>query len=303
MIPATDGGRASLRFATKGTSLYGSYGNAANVETTALVAHAFIRVGDRPEKAKEALRALLSMRDSYTGSFYSTQGTILALRALLAAAQTDSITGKAVILVDGVEAKTVSFDAKNAHLPQVVDLSNKITATSVVTIAAGDLNSLASDVSYRLAVRYYTPWNLPAAPSIETIGEADPSLSLTVKLDRTNFRLGDIGTATAHLIRDGGSLTRGMILVELGLPPGFRLTPEALSQLQTYPVKRVEQGARGVFLYLEDPGAGADLYFTMPMVAMRGVKKVLFPKSRAYFYYQPWIEALTNPIQLNVAPK
>ena len=303
LIPASDGGRPSMRFATKGTSLYGSYGNAANVETTALVAHALLRAGDRPEKAKEALRALLSMRDSYTGSFYSTQGTILALRALLAAAQTDSVSGKAVILVDGVEVDSVSFDAKNAHLPQVVDLSSKITATSVVTIAAGDLNSLASDVSYRLAVRYYTPWSLPAAPSIETIGEADPSLSLTVKLDRTNFRLGDIGTATARLTRDGGSLTRGMILVELGLPPGFRLTSEAMSQLQTYPVKRVEQGARGVFLYLEDPGAGADLYFTMPMVAMRGVKKVLFPKSRAYFYYQPWIEALANPIQLNVAPK
>ena len=76
-----------------------------------------------------------------------------------------------------------------------------------------------------------------------------------------------------------------------------------MTQLQTYPVKRVEQRARGVVLYMEDPGAGADLYFTMPMVAMRGVKKVLFPKSRAYFYYQPWIEALANPIQLNVSPK
>jgi hypothetical protein len=283
--------------------LYGSYGNAASVETTALVAHAFIRSGERPDKAKETLRALLSMRDSYTQGFYSTQGTILAMRALLAAAQSDTVHGKGLILVDGVEVAEVNFDSKNAFLPQTIDITDKVKPTSLVTIAAGEWSSLASDVSYRLSVRYYTPWTSPAAPAIETIGESDPSLLLKLKIDKTAFRLGDIGTITGTLTRTGGSSTRGMILVELGLPPGFKMTPEAMGYLQQYPVKRVEPTARGVILYLDDPGAGTTLNFTMPIVASRGVKSVFLPRSRAYFYYQPWIESLVSPIKLTVSPK
>jgi hypothetical protein len=291
-----------IRYTAKNGSLYGSYGETATVETTALVARAFLLSGERADKAKGPLRALLSMRDSYSGTFYSTQGTILSLRALLAAAQAESGEGTVKVLVDGQDISSITFDAKTAYTVRTVDLS-MAKPDSIVTIDATGASTFSADISYRLWVRYYTPWEQPAAPPIETIGESDPTLSLAVSLNKTSYRLGDIGTVTATLSRQGGSSSRGMILVELGMPPGFRLTPDALGRLESYPVKRVEQRARGVVLYIEDPGYGTNLTFQMPMVAVRGVKKVLYPRSRAYFYYQPWIESQAKPIQLNVAPK
>jgi hypothetical protein len=297
-----DGSTRRVSFATAGGSLYGSFGSAAEVETTALVAYALISAKDKPERARETLRSLLVLRDPRTGGFYSTQGTILSLRALLAAAKASDLRGKALVLVDGNEVAAVEFTGKNADLPQVVDLSQKVTPTSVVTIAAGEWSDLASDVSYRLSVRYFTPWTSPAAPPIETIGADDPALTLQSKLSKPVFRLGDEGDLSVNLARTGGATSRGMILVEIGLPPGFRMTGNALAQLQSSGARRVEVLPRGVALYLDDPGAGARLSFSVPLVATRGVRQVQTPPSRAYFYYQPWIESVTPPLPVAVNP-
>jgi hypothetical protein len=64
-------------------------------------------------------------------------------------------------------------------------------------------------------------------------------------------------------------------------------------------VQRVELLPRGLALYLLDPGPSDYEYeFLYRITAARGVRKVTLPRSRAYFYYQPQIEAQAKPIPL-----
>lgn len=86
----------SLLYWTADTQTYlGSYGEAANIETTALVAQAFLR-GESPEAAQGALDFLVANHDP-GGSFYTTQATVQALKALLLAAEPDDTEASATV--------------------------------------------------------------------------------------------------------------------------------------------------------------------------------------------------------------
>ena len=59
----------------------GSEGQTGSIETTALAALAFLRADTHPDLANAALTYLIQQKDSF-GTWYSTQATVLSLKAL-----------------------------------------------------------------------------------------------------------------------------------------------------------------------------------------------------------------------------
>ena len=60
----------------------GSEGKTGSIETTALAALAFLRSGEHPDLANAALTYLIQQKDNF-GTWYSTQATVLTLKALI----------------------------------------------------------------------------------------------------------------------------------------------------------------------------------------------------------------------------
>ena len=77
-------------------------------------------------------------------------------------------------------------------------------------------------LAYQVVGRYFIPWEEKRA--------TEP-LSIDVAYDRTRLAQNDIATATAT-IRNNLPKTANMVMVDLGIPPGFELLSEDLQSLQ-----------------------------------------------------------------------
>lgn len=295
-----EGRERRVSFRPRGATLYGARGISAEVETTAVVAHALVRHGGRGDKAREAMRALLVLRDP-GGGFYSTQGTALALRAMLAAAQAGQAGGRAIVKLDGSEVGTIEFDPSNITAPQRVDLTDKVRPGAELVVELGSWDG-ATDMAYRLTTHHFEPWTRPPGPPIVLDGQAPEeraALYMAQMLDATNYGLGDQAMLTIDIDRRGGRAANGLLIAQVGLPPGFRLAEHALDEGAIGNTLRIEPAARGLTVYLEDIGYGRT-GLSIPLVAARAVRSVVVPRSRVYFAYQPQIEAQAAPVPVYV---
>jgi hypothetical protein len=295
-----EGRERRVSFRPRGATLYGARGISAEVETTAVVAHALTRHGGRGDKAREAMRALLVLRDP-GGGFYSTQGTALALRAMLAAAQVGQAGGRAVVKLDGSEVGTIEFDPSNITAPQRVDLTDKVRPGAELVVELGSWDG-ATDMAYRLTTHHFEPWTRPPGPPIVLDGQAPEdraTLYMAQMLDAKSYGLGDQAMLTIDIDRRGGRAANGLLIAQVGLPPGFRLAEHALDEGAIGRTLRIEPAARGLTVYLDDPGYGRT-GLSIPLVAARAVRSVVVPRSRVYFAYQPQIEAQAQPVPVYV---
>lgn len=295
-----EGRERRVSFRPRGATLYGARGIAAEVETTAVVAHALTTHGGRGDKAREAMRALLVLRDP-GGGFHSTQGTALALRAMLAAAQAGQAGGRAVVKLDGTEVEVVEFDPSNITAPRRVDLTDKVRPGAELVVELGSWDG-ATDMAYRLTTHHFEPWTRPPGPPIVLDGQAPEeraALYMAQTLDATNYGLGDQAMLTIDIDRRGGRAANGLLIAQVGLPPGFRLAEHALDEGAIGRTLRIEPAARGLTVYLDDPGYGRT-GLSIPLVAARAVRSVVVPRSRVYFAYQPQIEAQAAPVPVYV---
>jgi A-macroglobulin receptor binding domain len=82
--------------------------------------------------------------------------------------------------------------------------------------------SVTTGLAYQIVGRYYLPWDEKAA------GEP---LSIDVAYDRTRLAQDDIATARAT-VKNNLPKAANMVMVDLGIPPGFDLLSEDLQDYQ-----------------------------------------------------------------------
>src|SRR5262249_21171415 len=132
-------------FPTKGQSLCCSRGDSATIETTALTALAMMRVNSYAATVNQALTYLVKSRDG-SGTWGSTQGTILALKALLGGMggikQEEKV--EFAILVNGKEAEKGEVTSFNAEVMQLFNLKDytKVGANEVAIRVSGKTNMM-----------------------------------------------------------------------------------------------------------------------------------------------------------------
>jgi hypothetical protein len=222
----TEGSTAYWSLETN-TPFYG-WGLAGRVETTALVVQALTRYGSEGDQKliNRGLVFLLKQKDRY-GVWYSTQATINVLDAMLALLSNskfaDARESQAEIVVNGRAVQTVTIPAaRELTSPIVVDIAKFLsTGNNRVEIRRPAGGPLAS---VQAIADYYVPW----ANAAEHKGD----LRLVAQFDKTVSTTSD--EITCHVEAERvGFRGYGMMLAEIGLPPGADVDRSSLETAMT----------------------------------------------------------------------
>jgi A-macroglobulin TED domain/Alpha-2-macroglobulin family/A-macroglobulin receptor binding domain/MG2 domain/Carboxypeptidase regulatory-like domain/Alpha-2-macroglobulin bait region domain len=275
------------------TSVYAT-GESAAVETTGLATQALLKWGEASEMARKSLN-FLSAKKEASGTWGTTQATIVALRALLLATQLSAsdVRGSVAIVVNGKPVETLRLSTENNDLlHQFVFKNIDAQKPNTVRLKFDGTGSLA----YQIVGRYFTPW--------EEKPVTEP-LSIDVAYDRTKLAQNDIATEKVT-IRNNLDKTANMVMVDLGIPPGFDLLSEDLQALQEKPLEnkagRLEKfslTATQAILYFDGLSAKQTTTFSVRLRAKYPIRAHTF-QSRVYEYYDPAVNATARPVSLEV---
>ena len=275
------------------TAVYAT-GTSASVETTGLAVQALLKWGEASGVAGKALTYIAAKKDA-SGTWGTTQATIMALRALLLASGKGAadVRGELEISLNGKSVeKLVLTPENNDLLHQFVLKGVDAKSANTVAIRFNGKGGLA----YQVVGRYFLPWNEKPA---------NEPLAIHVAYDRAQLAQDDVVTATA-VIRNNMGKTANMVMVDLGIPPGFDLLSE---DLQTFVEKTA--GRRGgrlekfsmtatqAILYFDSMGGGDTVTVRYRLRAKYPIRAKTF-QSRVYEYYDPDVSSVSRPVQLEV---
>jgi uncharacterized protein YfaS (alpha-2-macroglobulin family) len=274
------------------TGVFGR-GESAAVETTGLAVQALLKWGEASGTASKALRYIAAKKDA-AGTWGNTQATIMALRALLLSTEKGAADVRGTV--------ELSLDGKAVEKLVLTPENNDLLHQFVFPVDARDGHKVAlrfdgkGGLAYQIVGRYFVPW-----------GEkpADEPLSIEVAYDRTHLAQDDIATATAT-VKNNLQKAANMVMVDLGIPPGFDLLSE---DLQSYQEKsagrksgRMEKfslTATQAILYFDAIGAGDTVTLRYRLRAKYPIRARTF-MSKAYEYYDPAVNAVARPVSLEV---
>ncbi|HVU47607.1 MAG TPA: MG2 domain-containing protein [Terracidiphilus sp.] len=278
------------------TNVY-STGESAAVETTGLAVQALLKAHQSPETVHKALAWITSKKEA-SGTWGTTQATIMALRALLMASEesTADVRGTVEIAFNGKTAEKLELTPENNDLfHQVVLTAVDTTKPSNVQIHFTGSGSLA----YQVVGRYFLPWEAKAAPE---------PLSINVAYDRTKLAQNDIVTATAT-IRSNLKETANMVMVDLGIPPGFDLLTEDLQDLvsktadaRSGRLEKFSLTATQAILYFDSFAPGSETRIHFRLRAKYPIRAKTF-ESKVYEYYDPAVSSIAAPAELEVSAR
>lgn len=275
------------------TGLYAT-GESAAVETTGLAVQALLKTSQSPGLARRALAWILSKKGA-SGNWGSTQATIMALRALLLASNRTAADARGTlqVLLNGKTVDTLTLTSDNNDLFHqfVLPVSASGAENNVELRFTGN-----GSMAYQIVGRYFVPW--PPTPAREP-------LSIEVAYDRTHLAQDELVTATAT-IRNNLQATANMVMVDLGIPPGFDLLSEDLQDLVDKTARtgsgRLEKfslTATQAILYFDSVGPGQTVQVPFRLRAKYPIRAKSFA-SRVYEYYDPAVSATAAPAEFEV---
>jgi hypothetical protein len=276
------------------TGVYAT-GDSAAVETTGLALQALLKAGGYNDLVRKSLAWIASKKNG-EGNWGTTQGTIMALRALLRASEQSGsdARGTAEVLLDGKKVVTLEIGRENNDLfHQFVLPQTSADRDNEIEIRFSGKGGLA----YQIAGHYFVPWQ--QATSHEP-------LAIEVKYDRTRLAQDEIVTGTAK-IHNNLDKTAKMVMVDLGIPPGFELLSEDLQQM----VEKTASAKSGRLEKFNMTATQAILYFDSiaprDSFEVRYRLRAKYPihaegfASRVYQYYDPNVNATAKPVQFEVS--
>jgi uncharacterized protein YfaS (alpha-2-macroglobulin family) len=275
------------------TGVY-STGSSAAIETTGLATQALLKWGHASETVRKALNFISSKKQA-AGNWGTTQATIMALRALLLASQLSAsdVRGSVQVFLDGKSVETLRLTPENNDLlHQFVFKSIAAQKPSSVRLQFEGTGGLA----YQVVGRYFMPWDEKAV--------VEP-LAIDVAYDRTKLAQDDIATA-AITVRNNLSKTANMVMVDLGIPPGFDLLSEDLQSFQEKStgaksgrLEKFSLTATQATLYFNALSPKQTVTLKLRLRAKYPIRARTF-QSRVYEYYDPDVSSTARPVQLEV---
>jgi hypothetical protein len=272
------------------TTFYGS-GRSGSIETTALAALALIDGGPYAATVRGALTWLVAQKGG-NGTWPSTQATVLALKALLAAAEKNlgrDRERRLIIAWGPDKSREIVILPDQAEVMQQIDLSDILTPGPHRLMLT---DSSGTGTGYQVAFRYHVPGEPRAT---------EEPLSIELVYDRTNLAVGDTVTATAAVVNRLPQ-TAPMVILDLPIPPGFAAVADDFSQLvNSQAIAKFQVNARSVVVYLRglEPGKPLSLLYrlrsTMPV-------KVTAPAAQVYEYYDPDKRGQSKSQSMTVLP-
>jgi hypothetical protein len=271
-----------------------STGSSAAIETTGIATQALLKWGQASDTVRKSLNFISSKKQA-SGNWGTTQATIMALRSLLLASQLSAsdVRGSLQVLLDGKPVETLKLPPENNDLlHQFVFKGIDSEKTTSVQLKFEGTGGLA----YQIVGRYFTPWD--EMPNNEP-------LSIEVAYDRTKLSQNDIATATVT-VRNNLPKTANMVMVDLGIPPGFDLLSEDLQSLQEKTahaksgrLEKFSLTATQAILYFNALSPKQTVTLNFRLRAKYPIRARTF-QSRVYEYYDPAVNSTASPVQLEV---
>jgi hypothetical protein len=278
-------------------SLFYAWGLPGRIEATAAAVEALARAGETSDQplVERGVLFLLRSKDRY-GAWFSTHATVSVVDALLAVegrrhadlgdeAGTDG--GRLEVLLDGHPLATDSpaGEAKDRLLFGLTPAvgPHRIEVRGVRT----------SDAFAEIVTSYYRPWGSQGGAA-----EAGP-LRLHVHFDRTRAAIGEPVRCEVTTERIGFRC-HGMLLAEIGLPPGADVDRDSLESARWSPATELYQYdilPDRVVAYLWPRGGESTFSFTFrPRMGLRAATAA----SRLYDYYNPEASTVVAPVRFTV---
>jgi hypothetical protein len=281
----------------RNTPFYG-WGRTGELESTALAVRALAAAHDRGDQAliRRGLLFLFRNEDK-DGMWFSGQTTVNVLKTLLSMVtpQDRGSGGTLSVRVNGTEAKVIDLPAAEAVVaPIEVDVSSQI--------APGENqlefeSSTAVMISAQFVADGYVPWK---QASVTSKSEPNATSVLKYTVDYSNAK-GSTGEYVECHVRAErlGYRGYGMMLGEVGLPPGADVDRESLEQTVqgTYGVYRYDVLPDRVILYIWPEAGGSSFSFRFrPRFAMHAETA----PSTLYDYYNPEAAVTLAPTRFDV---
>jgi hypothetical protein len=282
-------GATVTSFPSQGESLNHGRGEFLTVETTALAALAMLKVGGHADTVNRSLSYLLRAKQSQ-GTWGSTSATVLSLKALVRALDGDGKgkSGRFTVAINGKEAARGDVGEFDADVLRLIDLGEhmKVGRNDIVIRSEGGLAMM-----YQVVARHHERWSSGERPT--------QGFDLRVDYDRKELTTADKLQARATL-RNAGRASAAMVMVELGVPPGFRADVEDFEPLlRRGEIARYSITPRQITLYLTGMPAESEKTFAYRLTPLFPVKAQT-PASVAYEYYTPSNRATASPVELTV---
>ncbi|PYP83101.1 MAG: hypothetical protein DMG65_25020 [Candidatus Angelobacter sp. Gp1-AA117] len=288
------------------TSPFYSWGLAGRVETTALAVRALARMQRSEQPAQDArlidrgMLYLLEHKDRY-GVWYSTQASVNVLRAIVEVmpsfAQHSYAGGPADIVVNGKLAGTLQLPAAHdISMPLRMDISNLLQAglNKIDVLRHGDSSPLQAEV----VSTHYIRWADSQATKNSNFKPGESrALRLDVTFDTTSPQPGKPVQCKVEIERIGFT-GYGMMMAEIGLPPGAEVDRQSLQHaVQTSAVNDFDVLPDRVVLYVWPQAGGTK--FSFGFTPRFGMKAAATP-SILYDYYNPDARAVVAPARFDV---
>ena len=263
-----------------GQSYYGG-GDGTNIEATALALLALLEAGQAPDLVGKAIGWMASKKDSF-GNWGSTHATILSLKAFVNSltALVQEADGVVQVGINGGEEAPVIITNENLDVFYQFELADQVIPGEQNQVSASFEGE--GTLMYQIVWSHYEPGQAPDNPMAP--------LSIEVFYDKTHLSVDEVIDVTAHVTNISFE-SAPMVLVDLGIPPGFDLMTGDLEQAVTDQlIQKFEITAKQILVYVEDILPEETLVLSYQLKAKYPLK-VQAPDSSASLYYDADSEA------------
>jgi len=284
------------------TSPFYGWGNTGRLETTALAVEALAKLQDKnpdsdtAQQVSRGLQYLLGHRDRYS-VWYSTQATENVIEAMIAAMPPGDETAgpsKADIVVNGHSVSTMQLrDASAIVGPATLELAQYLhTGHNTVQVVRG---ANSSAMNALVITSHYVPWKDSRSTAGENFISGDTrALRLKVRYDHTDPRPDEAVKCQVEAERIGFR-GYGMMLPEIGLPPGSEVDRESLDTARgTGSIQGYEVQPDRIVFYVWPEASGSRFEFQFRL--RYGMDAMTAP-SQLYDYYNPEANATVVPVR------
>jgi hypothetical protein len=266
-------------------------GGGSDVEVTALAVLALLKAGRSPDLVSQALGFLSTKKDTF-GNWGTTHATILTLKAFVASLTSlaQDAAGTVTVTLNGTPESPLVVTSDNADVFFQFDLSGSVdpVGPNVVDVAFEGTGTLM----YQVVWSHFEPGS--------AVNPEDGPLQISVSYDKTTMAVNDIVNVTAT-VTNVSTVVAPMVLVDLGLPPGFDLQAELLEKaVADRLISKFETTDRQIMVYVDAIQPGETLTLNYALVAAHPLK-VKCPDSKASLYYDPTSASTTTcaPLEAN----
>ncbi len=292
------------------TPFYG-WGTAGRIETTALVLQLLNKFKvqspksevEKGEDQKSKIEDLISKgtlfllknKDRY-GVWYSTQTTVNVLDAFLATLENEDSGNKQnaelQILLNGENLQSISVSVDQVT-PIILDLSNKLNSgENRLEIRSSSSSSIMTQV----VSNHYIEWQTAEFSNQNTSGTRQ--LRLDYKCDKQTAEIMQEISCSVETERVGFK-GYGMLLAEIGTPPGADISRESLEEAlkNDWSLSRYDILPDRIIFYMWSKAGGTRINFKFkPRYGINAQT----PASIVYDYYNPEAQALIAPLKFSV---